>query len=71
MKAIGFQPLIHLYVLERLFLIDVAIGGENMYVVMILEPINKIHNRPYGATRFESGRVPVAENQQCCFFSVQ
>lgn len=71
MKAIGFQPLIHLYVLERLFLIDVAIGGENMYVVMILEPINKIHNRSYGTTCFECRRVPVAENQEFRFFIVQ
>ncbi len=71
MVSIPFQPLVHLDVLERLLLIDVAVGGEYVNIVLILEPINKIHDRPYGTTGFESRRIPVAKDKQFCFFRVQ
>ena len=71
MKAILFQPLIRLNVLERLVLIDVTIGGEYVNLILILEAVNKIHDRPYGTTCFESRCIPVAKNKQFCFFRVQ
>ena len=36
--------MVYLNMLERLFVIDVTIGGEYMNIVMILEAINEIYD---------------------------
>jgi hypothetical protein len=63
MVSISLQPLVCLNILERPFFIDVTVGGKNINIILILEAINEIYNRPDGPTCFESRCIPVAENK--------
>lgn len=67
MISFPFKPLVHLDVIQRLELIDVSVGGKYVYIILILEAINEIYNRPDGAAGFESGGKPVGENQYRLF----
>lgn len=68
MVSLLLQPLVCNDVLEWLFFVDIPISRENINMILRFEPLYQVDDRTDGATSLEGRSIPIAEDEEFCFY---